>query len=93
MGREPGGGVDEHQPPAQRVAAELAQTGQIEGAAVGMGVQERFDVADIDGGPVGLVPVGGQELGEVAQGGQACLECGVPARVGAGAPGAVAPGD
>ena len=58
-----------------------------------MGVQERFDVADVDGGPVGLAAVAGQELREVAHRGQPGLERGMPARVGAGAAGAIAASD
>ena len=50
-----------------------------------MSVQERLDVADIDGGPVGLGAAGGQELREVTHRGDPGLKRGVPARVGAGA--------
>jgi hypothetical protein len=41
------------------MAAEPTQSGQVVSAAAGMGVQERFDVADLDGGPVGLAAVTG----------------------------------
>lgn len=58
-----------------------------------MGVQERLDVTDIDGGPVGLAAAGGEELREVMQRGEPGLERGVSARVGAGAAGAIATGD
>ena len=86
-------GSIEHQPAAHRVAAELTQPGQVVSASAGMGVQERLDVADIDGGPVGLAAAGGQELREVAHRGEPGLERGVSARVGAGAAGAIATGD
>ena len=89
----PCGGVDQHQPTTQRVAAELAQPGQVGGASAGMGVQERLDVADIDSGPVGLAAAGDQELREVTHRGEPGLERGVPARVGAGAAGTIAAGD
>lgn len=58
-----------------------------------MCVQERFDVADIGGRPVGLAAARGQELREVTHRGEASLERGVPARAGAGAAGAIAAGD
>ena len=75
------------------MAAELTQSGQVESAAAGMGVQERFDVADLDGGPVGLAAVGGQKLREVAHRAESGLERGMSARVGAGAAGPIAPSD
>jgi hypothetical protein len=53
-----------------------------------MSMQEHFDVADIDGGPVGFA-AGGQELREVAHRGEPGLERGMPTRVGAGAAGTV----
>ena len=90
---QPRGGIDQHESAAHRVAAELAQPSQVVGAAAGMGVQERFDVADVDGGPVGLAVAGGQELREIAHRGESGLERGVPARVGASAAGAIATGD
>jgi hypothetical protein len=34
-----------------------------------MRVQERFDVADIDDGPISFATAGGRKIGEVAQGG------------------------
>lgn len=58
-----------------------------------MSVQERLDVADIDSGPVGLAPVGDQELREITHRGEPGLQRGVSARVGAGAAGTIAAGD
>jgi hypothetical protein len=58
-----------------------------------MSMQERLDVPDLDGGPVEFAAVRGQKLREVAHCGEPGLERGVPARVGAGAAGAVTTGE
>jgi len=57
-----------------------------------MSVQQRLDVADIDGGPVGFAAASDQELREVVHRGEPGLESGVPARVGAGTAGTITTG-
>lgn len=58
-----------------------------------MSVQEGFDVADLNCGPVSFAARHGQELSEVTHGPKPGLERGMPARVGADAAGTIAAGD
>jgi hypothetical protein len=54
LGRQPTGGVGQHQPLASGEAEELPQHGQPPLAAVGQGGQERLDVTHVDQRPVQL---------------------------------------
>lgn len=91
-GVQTAGRVDEHPPSAGRETAELAQPGQVEGAPSGSGVQERLDVADLDGGPVRFAMVLSEEPGQVAYRGESSVQGGMLVWVGAGSACPVPPG-
>ena len=71
---------------------ELSQAGQALGFG-GSGAQERFDVGDVDGGPVVFAAVVGEEAGEVAYCVEAGVEGVVAAWLGAGRVGPAAAGE
>lgn len=83
------GGVDQQHLLGPGETEELPQHGQPPLAPLGQGGQESFDVVHVDEGPGVLVPIVDQEVGQVTQGGQGCLQSVIAARAGARSAGSV----